>query len=246
MINLKKNDKLIIIIAVAVIVVAAIGIIAYESPEDTGKGTGGVGGVKTFDVTWQTHTETYSPNDEFFAGKNEPYNKVIDIDHENILNVKFEISWTDDFTYGIFRTKGEDTLTASITYKGRTTTEESIGNGTMTFTFTVNSLPQDTIEAEDEIDAREKIDVNYYDYTYPSFEIDVSVQIGEKRFRPLKYRQDQGNDFDLKITYEYYDIYDIFLPEDEAKPTGNNDGPSDFEEQPAYLATIVNIGLTRW
>ena len=36
MINLKKNDKLIIIIAVAVIVIAGIGIAAYNPPEDNG------------------------------------------------------------------------------------------------------------------------------------------------------------------------------------------------------------------
>jgi len=249
MITLKKNDKLIIIIAVAVIVVAAIGIIAYESPEDTGGNTSGAGGEKTYDVIWQTHTKTVAVDDECFAGKNAPFNSEIKIGHENILKVTVEISWTDDYTYGILRTKGEDTLTAEITYKGTTDTWESVGNGTTEFVYNINSLPFDTtIEAANEIEASDKIKEYHYTDDSLTLTIDVSVATGEKLRRPLKYFRDKGNDFELTITYEYYDAY---LTEGDYKGTGQSDNndPEDPDEppaSPAYLGMIVNAGYTRW
>ncbi len=250
MINLKKNDKLIIIIAVAVIVVAAIGIIAYESPEDTGGNTIGAGGEKTYDVIWQTHTKTVAVDDECFAGKNAPFNSEIKIDHENILKVTVEISWTDDYTYGILRTKGEDTLTAEITYKGTTDTWESVGNGTTEFVYNINSLPFDTsIDADNELDALDKLkEQGYTTDDSLTLTIDISVQTGERLIRPLKYFRDKGNDFELTITYKYYDPS---LTEDSYKDTGNdnNDSDDDFDETgyiPPYMSTIINTGCGRF
>jgi hypothetical protein len=245
MINLKKNDKLIIIIAVAVIVIAGIGIAAYNPPEDNGKITGGVSESKTYDVTWETHTKTVSVDSECYAGKGATYSNEIKIEHENIIKVTVEMTWTDDFTHGILITKGEDTLTAEVTYKGTTDTWESVGNGTKEFIKSINSIPYDTtIEAENEQKAYEKIEEEYSTDDSLIFTIDVDIQPGEKIFRPLKFIRDKGNDFELTITYEYYDAS---LTEGNIENTGQDNNDSDNpEEIPAYLGMMIQAGFTRW
>jgi len=245
MINLKKNDKLIIIIAVAVVVVAGIGIAAYNPPEDNGKSTGGIGGSQTYNGTWETHTKTVSVDGEYYAGKGAPYSNEIKIDHENIVKVTVEITWTDDSTYGILRTKGADILTAEVTYKGTTDTWESVENGTNEFSYGINSIPYDTIiDADNEQDALDKLEEEYGTDDLLTFTIDVSVQPGEKIFRPLKYLRDKGNDFELTITYEYYDAS---VTEGDIKDTGQDNNDSDDPEDiPAYLGMMIQAGLTRW
>lgn len=245
MINLKKNDKLIIIIAVAVIVVAGIGIAAYNPPEDNGTSTSGIGGSQTYDGTWETHTKTVSVDGEYYAGKGAPYSNEIKIDHENIVKVTVKITWTDDSTYGILRTKGADTLTAEVTYKGTTDTWESVENGTNEFFYKINSLPYDTtIDADNEQDALDKLEAEYGTDDSLTFTIDVSVQPGEKIFRPLKYLRDKGNDFELTITYEYYTAS---VTEGGIKDTGQDNNDSDDPEDiPAYLGMMIQAGLTRW
>ena len=207
MINLKKNDKLIIIIAVAVVIVAGIGIAAYNPPDDGNGNTGITGGAGTYDVTWQTHTKTVSVDEELYAGKNSPFSTEITIDHENIIKVTVEISWEDDSTYrGL--SKGEDTLTADVSCDGITLKEQDYTDDSLTLT------------------------------------IDVSVVTGEKLRRPLKWLRDQGNAFDLTITYEYYDAY---VTEGNIKDTGQgNNDPEDPEGPPAYLGMMIQAGLTRW
>jgi hypothetical protein len=243
MINLKKNDKLIIIIAVAVVVVAGIGIAAYNPPEDNGGHTGGVGGSQTYDVTWETHTKTVSVDDEMYAGKSSPFSTEIAISHENIVKVTVEITWTDDSTYGIFRTKGADTLTAEVSFGTETWT--SVYNGTTEFIKNINSIPYDTtIDADSELDALDKLAEEYGTDDSLTFTIDVSVKTGEKIFRPLKYLRDKGNSFDLTITYEYYDAS---LTEGGINDTGNGDNDfDDPEDIPAYLGILIQTGLTRW
>lgn len=246
MINLKKNDKLIIIIAVAVVIIAGIGIAAYNPPDDKGGHTGGVGGNQAYTVTWETYTKTVSVDDELYAGKGSPFSTEIAVDHENIVKVTVDISWTDDSTYGILRTKGADTLTAEVTYKGTTDTWKSVKNGTNEFSYNINSIPYDTtIDADNEQDALDKLKETYNTDDSLTFTIDVSVKPGEKIFRPLKYLRDKGNTFDLTITYEYYDAS---LTEGDIKDTAGQDNNDsyDSEDIPAYLGMMIQSGLTRW
>ena len=76
--------------------------------------------------------------------------------------------------------------------------------------------------------------------------INVSVQIGELRI--LKKMRDKGNDFELKITYQYYDGA---LKEDITKNTGgdSNTPPEDpwaEQETPPYISMIINTGCGRY
>ena len=236
-------NKLIIIIAVAVVVIAGIGIAAYNPPKDNGGHTGSVGGIQTYDVTWQTHTKTVSVDDEMYAGKNSPFSTEITVDHENVIKVTVEISWKDDSTYRGLLSKGEDTLTAEVGFATEAWT--SVYNGTYEFIKELNNLPYDTtIDADDEQAAYDKLKEEYGTDDSLTFTIDVSVVTGEKIFRPLKYFKDKGNDFDLTITYEYYDAS---LTEGSMSNTGqdNNDSYTS-EDLPAYLGMMIQSGLTRW
>ena len=244
MINLKKNDKLIIIIAVAVVIVAGIGIAAYNPPDDENGNTGGNGGVGTYDVMWQTESNTVSVDEEMYAGKNSPFSTEIPINHENIVMVNVKITWEDDSTYRGLLSKGEDTLTAEITCDGKTETWESFRNGTTEFNFDINSMPYTTeIEADNEPDALEKLKEQDYTDDSLTLTIDVSVVTGEKPRRLLKYLRDKGNDFEISISYEYYDAT---LTEGDMQPTGNGDDSNEPDYPPAYLGMIVNAGYTRW
>ena len=246
MIKLKKNDKLIIIIAVAVVVVAAIGIAAYNPPEENGNNTNGHTGVKTYDVTWQTYTRTVSIEDECYAYKNTPFNTEVPIDHENIAKVTIEISWTDDSTYFGILSRGIDTLTADVTYNGMTDTWESMGNGSYEFSYNINSIPYDTtIEAEDDMDAEEKLEEYYTDDSL-MFTIDVNVKTGEKIFRPLKWLRDKGNDFELTITYEYFEAIKTQGYMDDTGEDDNNDNPVE-EDFFSRIGNLINTGYSgRW
>ena len=245
MINLKKNDKLIIIIAVAVVVVAGIGIAAYDPPEDTNGNIGINGGVQTYAVTWPTHTKTVFVDDELYAGKSSPFSTEIPIDHENIIKVTVEISWTDDSTYGILRTKGADTLTAEVSFG--TDAWTSVYNGTNEFIKNMNSIPYDmTIDSNNEQEAYDKLKEDYYSDDSITFTIDVSVSPGEKIFRPLKYIRDKGNAFDLTITYEYYEAS---LTEGDINGNGGyeNDEPPNGDDVFSRLGKLVNTGSgVRW
>jgi hypothetical protein len=249
MIALKKNDKLIILIAIAVVIVAAIGIIAYEPPEDDNSINGVAKGDITYDVTWKTFSKTFYPTveGEFYAGKNEPYTETFEIDHDNIVNVYVSISWTDDSTYGILFKKGLDTLYASVSYMGTEQTDESTGNGTMEFEFRVHEIPPDTtVTAEDYEDAMDQL-TEWRSTEYPSFDTTVSVSTGEKIWRPLKYFRDQGNNFDLVITYEYYEALLEEQENEETKGTGSEEPPEEPEDQFPYMGAMVSMGSSvRW
>ena len=228
--NLKKNDKLILIVGVVILIVAAIGIAFYTSadtddidlyvePEET-----------TFDVTWKEVTME-KPIINGVAEKEYSESETISAPAWSVLtNVEFRLDWEDDHTSGLLITKGADTLTAEITKQGgESKTDGNTEGGNLTFSFNVNGRPSDDyVEAETSDEAEEIVKEMFPNENEASFDVAVNVQTGEKlRVRPLKllrFLRDKGNDFDLKITYTYY-VFDIEEPEednndDDVPPTG--------------------------
>jgi hypothetical protein len=206
--NLKKNDKIILIVGVVILVVAGIGIAFYTSPVNEKP----VGEAKAdtiiYTYTWTQNTGEKTIGDALTAGKGAPYEEPIFIQGQSgtvITSVEFQLDWEDDVTYGILRKKGLDTLTADISYKTDTKSETSTGNGNHTFVFTINERPKDgTIEAKSREDAVDQIQNNISGKNSVSFDITVSVDTGESFIRLLKFLKDKGNDFSLTATYTYY------------------------------------------
>ena len=238
MIMLKKNDKIIILIAVVVLIVAAIGIAAYNAPEDDNdSGTGGKTGDNTYMVTWETDTHDVSLSSDMYAGKSEPYTDEITITDMNIKKVIVNISWEDDSWYGILRAKGLDTLYAEIMVDEKSDSWESTGYGETEMMYSIHPMPPDgPLYADSMEDAEEILESEMYDDSI-TITLDVSVQTGEPIFRPLKYLGDQGNDFTIQIWYETY-THNI---DGEMTETGGNDGDDPDEDDDPFHPSLYDL-----
>ena len=254
MISLKKNDKIIVVVAIAVILTASIGIALYTSPKPTTPPPSNSSGEKTFDVIWTERNGTLNTISEF-SGKKAPYQTVVQISEGNLKTITFNLSWIDDKTT-FFGRRGLDTLSLEVitpdqqVYDVSNVSAKITKEGHILLTVPVDNVrPPDTpIKANDIQSAQAKLKQKpYYDDTWTGkdIKITVSVHIGELRI--LKKIRDKGNDFDLKISYQYYQGV---LKEDTTKGTafdGNPpEDPWDGQEIPPYMSMIINTGCGRF
>jgi hypothetical protein len=252
--SLKKNDKIVIIVAVIILVFAGVGVAMYQSPQTTSN-ISSIIIEKSYDVSWTLRNGSVSTISEF-AGKKSPYQGTISIPEGNVKSITFNLSWTDDHMTFMKR-MGLDSLTLEVTmpngtdYFTETNTSAKItGEGTISHTIVNGIIPPKTpIKADNEQDAQTKLkDKSYNDdsWTEKEITINVSVQIGEIRI--LKKMRDKGNDFELQITYQYYDGV---LKEDLNKNTGGDSNtpsgdPWAEQEIPPYISMIINTGCGRY
>jgi hypothetical protein len=252
--SIKKNDKIVIIVAVILLVFAGIGVAMYQSPQ-TPSNISSIITSKSYDVVWTLRNGSVSTISEF-AGKKTPYQGTITIPERNVKSITFNLSWTDDHMT-VMKRMGLDSLTLEVTmpndsyYFTETNKSAQItGEGTISHTI-VNGIipPSKPIEADNEQDAQTKLKAKSYNddsWTEKEITINVSVQIGEIRI--LKKMRDKGNDFELKITYQYYDGV---LKEDLNKNTGGDSNtpsgdPWAEQEIPPYISMIINTGCGRY
>jgi hypothetical protein len=228
--NIKKNDKIILIVGVVILALAAVGVALYTSPDE-----GDAGNTEpiiiNYDYEWIKKTGEYTFSDDFYAGRNEPYSDMKDVaspEGSVLTNVEIILSWEDDNTYGLIIRRGHDTLTASLGIVGSDQEEQtSIGSGNLSFLFTMNEKPMNDYEpAESSEKALEIIKNKNYMKNKATFNIDVSVSTGERIWRLLNNLRDKGNDFDLMAKYTYYEVnlLEPEIEEDEDKPTGDDGG----------------------
>jgi hypothetical protein len=253
MISLKKNDKIIIIVALVILVIAGVFIVMYQSPKTPSGPPSTITGEKTYDVTWTLRNGTLDTISEF-AGKKSQYQGTAMIPEGNIKSITFNLSWTDD-RMTFMKRMGLDSLTLEVTTPdGVTFTETNTsapitGEGTITYTVSTGIIPPVSLKATDEKTAQAKLKEKPYNddsWANKDITINVSVQIGELRI--LKKLRDKGNDFELKITYQYYDGV---LKEDKTKNTGGDsntppDDPWAEQEKPPYISMIINTGCGRY
>ncbi len=229
--DLKKNDKIILVAGVVILVIAAIGVAVYTSP-DTEEIRDTKPEYETYSYTWTRNTGETTIGDSLYVGKNSPYSDSFTITTSSgsvLTDVEVQINWEDDSTYGLLIKKGEDTLTADVSQQGGETMQESSeGSGNMTFAFNLNDIPSsDSVLAEDKSDAGSIIDGMFSGENAESFDAGASIKTGEKFWRPLKFLKDKGNAFELKAKYTYY-VYEVGEPEvpdeDKDKTTGDDGG----------------------
>ena len=238
--NLKKTDKMIAIVGVVILIVAAIGIVLYTSTDKDDNDIEPEENV--FYVTWTEGTGEMSLI-EGYADKvySEPFT-ITGVPAGSILTgVNVQLAWEDDCTHrGIF-SKGIDKLTAEIGLTGcEVQTDVTQGSGNNTLFFTINDMPYDeTIDAEDISEADQIV----YDMTQgkndASFDVTITVKTGEKLRRPLKYLKDKGNDFELHVSYTYY------TPMIEQELSNNDNCEDDDTVSSSYQGRIYQTGCGR-
>jgi len=251
MISLKKNDKIIIIALLVILVIAGVGVAMYQSPKTTSNPSSTITGEKTYDITWTLRNGALDTISEF-AGKKSPYQGTVTILEGNVKSITFNLSWTDDrMTFlkrmGLDRLTLEVTTPDGVTFTETNTSAQITGEGTITYRVATGIIPPVSLKAIDEKTAQAKLkEKPYNDNTWANkdININVSVQIGEHRI--VKRLRDKGNNFELKITYEYYDGT---LKEDTTKNTGGDSNPppdDPWVEQPPYISMIINTGCGRY
>ncbi len=250
--NLKQSDKMIAIVGVVILIIAAISIVYYVSTEDeVGEPTPK---MKTFKVTWkEKNGEMKIP--DVNVGK-EPYTTSFTVPAESgsvLKIVDVQIVWEDDNVYGGLGgripalVKGQDTLTAKICLAGgETKTYEGTGEGNENLSFNVNSVSckDEVIEAKDIDEAKQEIKGKYQGMNSALFDVEVTVVTGEKfKFlQPIRSflnkRADTGNKFSLYITYDY--MYpEVQESEDD---DNNNDGNPPTGYNVGLYNSLCNLG----
>ena len=261
MVSLKKNDKIIIIVAVVVLAVSAIGVAMYKSPSPTTPLTPSTNPLnQEYTVTWTVSSQTGEKITDF-AGKKTPFETTTKIMKGNLKSISFNMTWVDDHTT-LFGRRGLDTLTLSVTPpEGKivTVSNKSIRikkTGAISFSINVpgNSPFSDPIQAPDLTSAQDQLNkAPYYSdkWVNSDVKITVSCKIGEPIFRPLMRLLDKGNDFTLQITYVYYKGLLTPPTTDNGQKTTGTDVPPDSswnseDYQPPYMAMLINSGSARF
>jgi len=226
--KLKKNDKIILVVGIVILIAAGTGIALYtvEDTDDTDVKED----TDMFSYTWIKKEGTIDLLSNEYASNSEPYESIVSITSPSnsvLTSITMKLSWQDDRTYGLLTEKGVDTLTAEISRGADPKTITSEGGGNETLIFKIYTMPESgKVEAISTNDAMDQIDDMISGQNKASFDISVSVSTGEKIFRLLKYMRDKGNDFDLsaEYTYYYYEFDDFGQndEDDENKETGGS------------------------
>jgi hypothetical protein len=245
MIDLKRNDRLIIIIAVIVIIIAVIGIAAYRPPTPA-PFEEEIEEEKVFSVEWNITKGSLPPIEEFVS-KRSPYEDSATIHQGNLKSVTFNLSWVDDRApfFGRF---GLDTLSLEvITPDGGKDFREGKSapgtrEGSVKITFYTNFSPPEKVIAKDKAEAQKKVNEEYYSdkWVNDEFKIKITAKIGEKGI--LRRLLDKGNTFKLTITYEYYHVT---VEEEETKET-EFENKEIIEDRPPFLSIIIGTGCGRY
>ena len=255
MIVLKKNDKIIIIVAVVILVFAGIGVAFYQVPKTSTLPPTTSEESQTFNIVWNTRNGSLDKISEF-ASKKAPYQNSVTIPVGNLKSITFNLTWVDDHMT-IFKRMGLDSLTLEvITPDGRSLIEQNTsapktGAGSISISIAVNIIPPGPLTVKaNTIQAAQSMLKNktYYDDSWANKDINYSVSVHVGELRILKKMRDKGNNFDLEVTYQYFEGV---LKEDKTVNTGLDDGstvPEDpwaYQTAPPYTSMILSTGYGR-
>jgi hypothetical protein len=250
MISLKRNDKIIILVAIIIIAIAGVGIAMYNQPATVTTPPSTPPTSQTFSINWTARSVMLDPINGF-AGKKSPYTGGIEIDQGNIISITFNLSWVDDHTTFLKRF-GLDRLTLAITtldgdvVQISNTSAPKTRAGTDSITLESHIVPPvGPIKADDITSAQAQLsNPSYFDDSWMNrnFSITVSDKIGEKRIIPRLL--DKGNSFTLEISYKYYQG----VIQGQMKSTGDDGGTNSTKDswEPPYMSMIINTGCGRF
>jgi len=252
--NLKKSDKIIAIVGVLVLIVAAIGVIVYvpeegDEPTDTGDGE-----LKKFNIVKDSDhgidTTTNCPLNLpkklslFSKGKSYSNKEFYTLDAENVKSITIEVKYTDQqtpFLNKILKKQkiGMDVLTVNVVDPDGTKHSFSIdGNGKKNETIMVSpEIMQSCIEAKTIEEAQMEIanmSANNSKWYGECFEVSANLKV-KGTLGPLarlaeRFQQDQ---FSITISYDTYH-YDLV---EETPDDGNGENGDDDNNEESYNGT---------
>ena len=258
--NLKKNDKIIAIVGVIILIVAAIGIIIY-TPQDEEKTIEPTEEEKTIfnikvDEREESITKTFTFNNKsllqrlFLKMKSSLSEDLFTIDRENIKDIEFKVFYEDSKRGFLLKgLVGNDKLDVTIIDPDGTekAIERITGSGNDTVEFgpiatMIDISPieaNSTSEADDELESR--IAETMSDWDGETFSIYAEHKVAETFRLLLRLRERLDTDsFDVEITYTYYDYS---LEESTTEYDGDNDEDTgdtdDYFESTAYSTTSM-------
>jgi hypothetical protein len=221
--TLKKNDKLIAIIGVIILIVAGIGIVlyaGYDTENDVPKTEEKPN--KTFEINYMEESHSIDPDDTDYSIRPRLFGQAsyignIVLEEQNLKSLDVTVEYEDTlcgFLFGtILNNIGADTITIIVSKDGEEVARDSItGKGTSELhKISIGSIiPMLTIEAEDMEEAIEILEGQYIDYNI-KFEIEIMLRTGLWK----KFREILGKDtFNLDVNYTKY-VYDIINLEDD-------------------------------
>jgi hypothetical protein len=235
---LKKSDKIIAVVGVIILIVAAVGIFLYYEREDDGEiGTKDGEGLKTFYVTYKENEQFPETPDNkdttikprLLNSRTQPYVGKVEITKQNLKSVTFIVEYADTVR-GFLGVRflsniGADTLTITVKDKDgkvvdKTKTIEGSGNATISVTDISSPISLESIEAENLQDAYDLLEEEFITYE-ESYTITISLKTGLwGRFREIL-----GKDtFTLKITSTCYN-YELEESEKDNNPGDDDDNP---------------------
>jgi hypothetical protein len=253
MISLKRNDKIIILVAIVIIVIAGAGIAMYNQPSTITPPPSAPTTSNSFNISWTARNVSLDTITGF-AGKKTPYTGGIEIDQGNIISITFNLSWVDDHSTFLKRF-GLDRLTLMITtadgdvIQVSNTSAPKTRAGTETIILESHIIPPvGPIKADDASSAQAQLSKPPYfndEWMNRNFSITVSDKIGEKRIIPRLL--DKGNSFTLEISYQYYQGT---IQQGQMMSTGDDGSMNPPQPQspwePPYMSMIISTGCGRF
>lgn len=197
--NLKKSDKLIAILGVVILVVAAIGIYFYSVEETTVDEP--EPDMDTYSIFWEKNSDSMTVEGD--ARPEDSGSFSLRVPNDAVLTkVDIRIEWEDDRGLGVKiplipQLRGKDTLDATITDPDNQKREHTSTGGTVNETigsFNINSPPPEeshNVKNQDELITL-LFDMYNFDTTF-YYEVTVDA----------KGLFDKGNAYTFVIEYEY-------------------------------------------
>lgn len=253
MITLRRNDKIIILVGVVILLAAGAGVALYSptvshtpTPQPQQPPSG------TFPVSWIVKNATL-PSISDTAAKNVPFSVNRSLGQGFIKAISFRLSWVDNHAF--LRRFGLDTLTLDVTTpdgKSFTASMKSqprtkAGDFTVYDNVSSTAPPITSINGTDLSTARSNLERISKSMPWASKDINMTVTVTIGEHFPFRFL-DKGNAFTLDVNYTYY------APNfgSNMSQTGSDDIPSDLPADntepwtPPYMSMIIQTGCGRY
>jgi len=271
--NLKKSDKIIAIIGVVILIVAAIGIIMYAPGDKEDDNVEPPAEPINFDILVEPTNVPLIDNPEYpisdnlinLFGRFDRFDKSeyipVNISSRGVKSVNIFVEYNDQRSgalFGLLKNVRADTLTVSILDKDGTEVMAPVdikGNGSISYDISVNNLlGVRSISALDEDKAKEKLDLELMNLSDEMVTYTVKVTLNEKErvLRPIHFLLEKLLDrdtFSIQVTYDQ-EVYDIKSVENDGyngdgKMGQSESGNNNYDKQRYEYLDMTNKPLSK-